>query len=173
MPDMTTSNQNRKSKGQPAGGQFAGKPHADSPVTLDTTRTTFGGYELRGYKTAGRGMESRIWTATVYRDGKAVVHITDDGNGGDLRLVDKASGQAHYSDEISKFKAQAEKYMPEYQHFADGVFAEFLHISAQMDKIARDNGIAKQDVYDDHLAAGIITDEEHKLLSDPNSVARI
>ena len=170
MPGMTTTNQNRKSKGQPVGGQFAGKQRPDSPVILDAARTTFGGYELRGYKKVGRGMESSIWTATIYRYGKAVVHVTDDGNGGDLRMVDKATGRAHYGDEIEKFKAQASQCLPAYQHFADGVFAEFLHVSAQMDKIARVNAISKQKVYDYHLEADLITDEEYKLLSNPNGV---
>ena len=182
---MTTSPPNRQPEGTPTGGEFAPKNRTESPVSLTPAgRTPFGGYELRGYKSAGQGMEGTIWSATIYRDGKAVLTILNDGNGGSFRFTSKASGMPHYSDEQKTFEAQALKFHPTltdpsngtYDLTADGageIFAETLVFSAELDKFAKKYNTTREVAVDDHVKAGVITEAERALFASPESIERI
>lgn len=179
MTDMTTSNpapsRNRDAKGTTTGGQFAAEQKPEAAVSLPgpEPRSAFGGYEMRAFRSAGQGMEGKIWSAKLYRDGKAVIAITDTADGGPCRYIDLVSGAAHVGGVIDTFRAQATAAMPQYAEYADDVFAEFLLLSSQMDKNARDNRISKQEAYDIHLEAGVLSAEEHEMLSNPDSITRI
>jgi hypothetical protein len=166
-----TTPPSRQSKGQPTGGQFAAQAKPEAEVSLSGDgRTRYGADELRGYRTAGHGMEGRIWTATIYRDGKAVIAITDDGNGGGLRFVDKSTGAARQSADIAKFKAQAARYFPDYaEHdLAGDLFAEDLMFSAELDKFARKNSVTLEKAVDIHIAADQIQADERDPFINPD-----
>ena len=172
---MSTPTPSRQPEGTPAGGEFAPKPHTDAAVELAPVgRTSFGGYELRGYKTVGNGMEGRIWSATIYRDGKPVLTVLDEGNGGEMRWTSKATGMAHRSPELDAIRAQAAEFFPEFAAFgSEDVFAETLQFSAELDKFCKKYSVSRSFAVEEHIAAGALREDERELFENPGGVPRI
>ena len=165
----------RQPVGSPAGGEFAPKPHTDAAVELAPGgRTAFGGYELRGYKTVGNGMEGRIWSATIYRDGKPVLAVRDEGNGGDMRWTSKTTGMPHRSPELDAIRAQAAVYFLEFAALgSEDVFAETLQFSAELDKFCKKYSVSRKVAVEKHIAAGALREDERELFENPGGVPRV
>jgi hypothetical protein len=171
---MTSNTPNRQPEGTPVGGEFATNNRTEAAVSLTPPgRTAFGGYEMRNYRTVGQGMEGRIWSATIYRDGKAVLTVLDEGNGGDMRFTSKVTGYAHQSAELDAFRNQAALFHPDDAAYgAEGMLAETLQFSSELDKLAKRHGIPRDVVVRDHVDAGVITEAEFDLFANPDSFGR-
>jgi hypothetical protein len=176
MKAMTMSSPARKSQtGEPTDntGHFGttAKPEGAVELRQTPTRTPFGGYELRGYQGAGTGRKSAAWSATLYFDGVAAVHVTDEGHGEPVRLIDGTTGIASGA-AIDGFTETAAVFFP----YADEPAAQMsatLAFSAQLDQIARRSGATREQVVDDHIEAGQIGEHERLLFSDPDEYLTI
>ena len=177
---MTTSGQARQQKGTPSGGEFAPQARSESDLTLsDPTppqapaRTDFGGYELRGFRTAGRGMEGRIWSANIYKGGKKVMSVTDSGDGGEYRYADASGRNIHMSETVAEFTAVADKLHPEFANGFGGsaeMLCETLVFSAELDKFQRKYNVDRATAVDDHIREGALEEKDRELFTDPAAI---
>jgi hypothetical protein len=174
MQIMAKSNPDRQSKGIPAGGEFAAQQRPEGDLSLAAPgRTAFGGYELRGFRTAGHGMEGRIWSANIYKDGKKAMTVTDQGDGGQLRWADTVGFNIERSETMNTLRQVADKLHPDfvddYSTSAE-IFAETLVFSAELDKFQRKYNVDRMTAVDDHITAGVITESDRELFADPGAI---
>jgi len=178
MPDMTSTDPARHDKGTSDGGKFAPEPNTESDVVLNPAptgpvRTAFGGYELRGFRTAGRGMEGHIWSASIYKDGKKTMAVTDQGDGGELRFADNSGRNIHASDTVAEFTAVADKLHPEFANSYGAsaeMLCETLVFSAELDKFQRKYSVDRATAVDDHIREGVLDEKDCELFADPQAI---
>lgn len=72
--------------------EFTGSPHAFTPAEFDLPEddpspSVMDGWEVRGHKPQGMGMESFRWEVSIFRNGKKVLIANEDGDGGPVRIT--------------------------------------------------------------------------------------
>ena len=87
--------------------QFSTAPsnirHSNQPYAKDTIATPMDKYEVRGYREVSGHDDSVPFVATIYRDGKRILHAENDGWGGS----DNYTG--HHKD-VMQFEADAKEW---------------------------------------------------------------
>ena len=82
---MTTFDENDHPRGQPDNkAQFSEKDHSAPEGALPNPYVpgTLGGYGIKTYRAHRAGSEGGGFTAGLYREGKRVLNVSNDGNGG-------------------------------------------------------------------------------------------
>lgn len=140
---------------------FAGQLHPGMAV-LGTVRTTFTGYELRKYRVLGHGPAGVAWTATIYREGKQAVVVTDSANGDGPDFVALGENMNWSAKEMAAFRFLATELFGEGKDSAEK-FAACLKLSADIDAYAKTNGISRPEAVWDHVQSEEIEAREAPL----------
>jgi hypothetical protein len=133
------------------GGHFGSAPaKTESEVTLAAPYVpgTVGGYTIKNYKEHRAGREGGGYTATIYKDGKRVLLVSNEGNGGPDRVetarkdvgYDREAEEAFVNTARSVMDGRAEGY------FEPDMFIGTLVIVADWQKHADKIGVSYERV---------------------------
>lgn len=56
----------------------------EHPIPKDSIKTRMDAYEVRKFKKVGTGMDGYIYTGKIFKDGRPILDIVDDGSGGPM-----------------------------------------------------------------------------------------
>lgn len=149
-PSAATAPRQPKFAPESVGGQYAGRQLTDFPGQLGNDRTTFTGYDLRKYRVLGHGPAGPAWTATIYRDSKQTIVVTDAGNGDGPDFVALGSNMSWSVQEMAAFRFLAAELFGKDKDAAEK-FASVLRLSASIDQYAKENGISRPEAVWDHV----------------------
>lgn len=173
---MNTFDETKIRRGQPANkAQFAEKGNSVPEASLPAQKSlpgSIGGWSVRNYKTHSAGPEGSGYTASVYKDGKRVMTVSNDGWGGADRFANpKTNMNLAGSAVLDEFTADARRANQEDEvgHFEPDMFVSLLAITGQIGRHAEKIGAGYEDIvranidqYDD------LSDREKELLLDPS-----
>lgn len=145
----------------------------------------YAGYEVKNFKRLPIGMEGNGFTASIWRDGKRVMLVENQGNGGAnvyTDLSDPSGPARHRGPEVERFqKAAVEMYGPNH-HESDDSLVTFVQWGSEIDKAARKNNWSRAEVVEaavaDYVQAmeqnGVEPSEvEMAALRDPSTISRL
>ena len=145
----------------------------------------YAGYELKNFKRLPIGMEGNGFTASLWRDGKRVMLVENQGNGGANVYTDISDAKTptrHRGPEIERFqKAASEMYGPN-RFESDDALVTFISWASEVDKAARKNGWSRDEVvesvvqdYRQEMERNCIEADETEIaaLRDPSIISRL
>ncbi|WAC50366.1 hypothetical protein [Frigoribacterium sp. SL97] len=169
---MTNFNENDHPRAET--GKFADKSQSAPETSLITPARPrkpgqLGPYELKNYKRHSAGMEGGGFTASLYRDGKRVVAVSNDGNGGSHRYVSVTGDHS----EVTKFQAFANKALELGGDDSEDLLIENMAYLTDIEKLAAKNGWDRDEVLEENLVADSATEyplseRERAILRDPS-----
>lgn len=145
----------------------------------------YAGYELKNFKRLPIGMEGNGFTASLWRDGKRVMLVENQGNGGANVYTDISDAKMptrHRGPEIERFqKAASEMYGPN-RFESDDALVTFISWASEVDKAARKNGWSRDEVvesvvqdYRQEMERNYVEADETEIaaLRDPSIISRL
>lgn len=145
----------------------------------------YAGYELKNYKRLPIGMEGNGFTASLWRDGKRVMLVENQGNGGAnvyTDLSDAKTPMRHRGPEIERFQRTASEMYGPNRHESDDALVNFIQLGGEVDRATRKNGWARDEVVEnvirDYTSALGDTqipglESEIAALRDPSVISRL
>lgn len=141
----------------------------------------FGGYEVRNFRSLPIGSEGGAYTANIYRDGKKVLTVENDGNGGMDTFTD-VSGEhptRHRGPELTRF-VQASERMFSGQFEAESEMVQFNLWAGDVDRAVGDASPEQREKFIRQVNESLAEDGGHPLpdfwmeaAADPSIISRI
>ena len=162
-----------------AAGRFTDKPQSApeaslaSPAAKPRKPGQLGAYEIKGFRNLPIGREGGAFTASIYRDGKRVLTVENNGDGGSNVYTDLGSGMRHFGAEIDMFKDFAAKATPEQEYEPEDSLVETMKWLGDIEKAAAKNRWPRADVIEENIRAHDetayhkLTEREKAILRDP------
>lgn len=145
----------------------------------------YAGYELKNFKRLPIGMEGNGFTASLWRDGKRVMLVENQGNGGANVYTDISDAKTptrHRGPEIERFqKTASEMYGPN-RFESDDALVTFISWASEVDKATRKNGWSRDEVvesvvqdYRQEMERNHVEADETEIaaLRDPSVISRL
>lgn len=149
--------------------------------SYEHTPGRYAGYELKNYKRLPIGMEGNAFTASLWRDGKRVMLVENQGNGGAnvyTDLSDPKTPRRHHGPEIERLqKAASEMYGPNHYE-SDDTLVSFIQMGTEIDKAAQKNGWPRHEFVESvmkdsqEMNSGVEA-VEFDALRDPSIISRL
>lgn len=182
---MTYDEKKHARGGNPANtGEFSTKSHAMPEGALPSPARehvpgSIAGWEVKNYKTANIGPEGGAFSASIYKDGKRVLTVSNDGWGGSDRFANPDNGvNAVGSESVRDFENDAARVLDEdpaspiNREFAASRFVDLIAEAGNIQKYAKKNGFT----YDEVATASLpemagLSDREKAVLTNPADFA--
>lgn len=183
MAGMSTFDESSVRRGQPQNkAQFRDHARTAPEVSLGADEQqpndrpyvlgTLGGYSIKNMREHSAGMEGGGFTASLYKDGKRVLAVSNDGNGGSNRYADPKTGAyAGRSAAYVEFEAAARRIMGAEgkEYFEPDVFLDVVDFVGQVQKAAAKStapyayvgAVNMPDFFDDASRAAVLHPENY------------
>ncbi|TFD75426.1 hypothetical protein E3T54_11885 [Cryobacterium sp. Sr8] len=123
------------------------------------TRTTISGYNLRKFRCFGHGPTGTAWTATIYRDGRRAVVVTDAANGEGPEFIALGDDMSACAQEMAAYRFHAADALGAPGSDSDAAvrFALVLKSAADIDQDAEEYHIPWTEALRDYDYSGDVT----------------
>lgn len=161
-------------------GKFTDKPQTapEASLTPKPARKPgeLGGFTVKGYKEHSAGMEGGGFTASIYRDGKRVIAVSNDGNGGSnlYRALKPAEDGA--APETQLFREFAARALPDAGPEPEGSILETMKWLRDIEMNIAQQGWPRDEAIEANIKASddaaqydylLLSDREKEILRDP------